>query len=88
VKIDGVTKRFGSLTVLQDINLTINEGEAVVVVGPSGSGKSTLLRCINVLEEINEGDIFVDGLNLTRQKTAVGTWRYEMRLSKHTRMGG
>jgi len=59
-----VNKWFGSLHVLQDINLTIDAGNVVVVCGPSGSGKSTLIRCINRLETIQSGDIVVDGLSL------------------------
>jgi polar amino acid transport system ATP-binding protein len=59
-----VNKWFGSLHVLQDINLTIEAGNVVVVCGPSGSGKSTLIRCINRLETIQSGDIIVDGLSL------------------------
>ena len=59
-----VNKWFGSLHVLQDINLTIDAGNVVVVCGPSGSGKSTLIRCINRLETIQSGDITVDGLSL------------------------
>jgi len=60
-----VNKWFGALHVLQDINLTIDAGNVVVVCGPSGSGKSTLIRCINRLETIQSGDIIVDGLSLT-----------------------
>jgi len=59
-----VNKWFGSLHVLQDINLTIDAGNVVVVCGPSGSGKSTLIRCINRLETIQSGDVVVDGMSL------------------------
>jgi len=59
-----VNKWFGTLHVLNDINLTIDAGNVVVVCGPSGSGKSTLIRCINRLETIQSGDIIVDGLSL------------------------
>ena len=55
-----VTKRFGSLVVLDEVDLAIEAGEKVVLIGPSGSGKSTLLRCINALEEIDGGDLIVD----------------------------
>jgi len=58
-----VVKRYGSLTVLDGVDLTITPGEIVVLVGPSGSGKSTLLRCINVLETIQGGELIVDGIN-------------------------
>ena len=59
VTFKNVTKRFGNNTILDDISLSINKGEVVVVVGPSGSGKSTFLRCINALETIQGGDIIV-----------------------------
>ncbi len=57
----GVSKSFGAAKVLQDVSLDVGRGEAVVVIGPSGSGKTTLLRCINFLEEFEEGEILVDG---------------------------
>jgi len=59
IKIQGLDKRFGDLQVLKDINLTINEGEIVSIIGPSGSGKSTLLRCLHQLESIDAGRISV-----------------------------
>jgi glutamate transport system ATP-binding protein len=61
VVLDGVNKWFGDLHVLQNINLAIDRGEVVVVIGPSGSGKSTLCRVINRLETIGEGEIRLDG---------------------------
>ena len=61
VRIEGVDKLYGNHQVLFGIDLTIAPGETVCVIGPSGSGKSTLLRCINHLEEINAGSIWVDG---------------------------
>ena len=64
VEFRNVNKWFASLHVLKDIDLKIAAGEVVVVCGPSGSGKSTLIRCINRLEPIQSGDIFVDGLSL------------------------
>lgn len=60
VQIEGVCKSYGSLQVLYDIDLEVNNGETVCLIGPSGSGKSTLLRCINYLEEINSGQIWVN----------------------------
>jgi polar amino acid transport system ATP-binding protein len=61
VKAEGVHKRFGRLEVLKGINLTVGRGEVMCLLGPSGSGKSTFLRCINHLEKINSGRLFVDG---------------------------
>jgi polar amino acid transport system ATP-binding protein len=61
VRIEKVNKYFGSLHVLKDISLQVRRNEVVVVIGPSGSGKSTLLRCINHLEKINNGHIYVHG---------------------------
>jgi general L-amino acid transport system ATP-binding protein len=66
IEIVDVTKRFGAFTALRDINLNVARREVVVVIGPSGSGKSTMIRCINRLEEHDEGRIIVDGVELTR----------------------
>ena len=65
IKIENMHKWFGSFHVLQDINLSVDSGEKIVICGPSGSGKSTLIRCINRLEEHQEGSINVDGIELT-----------------------
>ena len=64
VVLDKVNKHFGELHVLKDIDLTIGEGEVVVVIGPSGSGKSTLCRAINRLETVESGTITIDGVPL------------------------
>jgi polar amino acid transport system ATP-binding protein len=61
VQVEDVHKRFGSLEVLRGISFDVQPGEVVVIIGPSGSGKSTLLRCINHLEKIQRGHIYVDG---------------------------
>ncbi len=61
VKAEKVNKFFGSLHALKDVSLTVSKNETVVVIGPSGSGKSTFLRCINHLEKINSGHIYVNG---------------------------
>jgi glutamate transport system ATP-binding protein len=67
VVLEGVNKHFGDLHVLKEINLTVHEGEVVVVIGPSGSGKSTLCRAINRLESIESGRISVDGVDLPEE---------------------
>jgi glutamate transport system ATP-binding protein len=67
VRLSGVDKWFGELHVLQDIDLSIDRGEVVVVIGPSGSGKSTLCRTINRLEPIDSGEITIDGQRLPEE---------------------
>ena len=64
VDIEGLNKWYGDFHVLRDINLDVGKGERIVICGPSGSGKSTLIRCINALEEFQEGEITVDGIEL------------------------
>ncbi len=64
VTINGLNKWYGDFHVLRDINLDVAKGERIVICGPSGSGKSTLIRCINALEEFQEGQIVVDGIEL------------------------
>ncbi|MGD9424222.1 glutamine ABC transporter ATP-binding protein GlnQ [Pantoea sp. NSTU24] len=68
IEFKNVSKHFGQTQVLHNIDLKINQGEVVVIIGPSGSGKSTLLRCINKLEEITSGDLIVDGLHVNDPK--------------------
>jgi polar amino acid transport system ATP-binding protein len=65
LELQGVHKRFGKLEVLRGIDLTVQKGSVVCVLGPSGSGKSTLLRCINLLEPPNEGRIVLEGKEIT-----------------------
>ena len=65
IEIEGLNKWFGEFHVLRDVSLSVNKAEVVVVIGPSGSGKSTLIRCVNRLEEHQEGKITVDGVELT-----------------------
>ena len=64
VGIQGLNKWYGDFHVLRDINLDVSKGERIVICGPSGSGKSTLIRCINALEEFQEGQIVVEGIEL------------------------
>ncbi|MTD26696.1 glutamine ABC transporter ATP-binding protein GlnQ [Erwinia sorbitola] len=68
IEFKNVSKHFGATQVLHDIDLKINQGEVVVIIGPSGSGKSTLLRCINKLEEITSGELIVDGKKVNDPK--------------------
>ena len=77
VEFKKVSKRFGQTVVLEAVDLQINKGEVVVLIGPSGSGKSTLLRCINALEKIDAGDLLVDGLSVKGGERTVRTIRRE-----------
>jgi ABC-type polar amino acid transport system ATPase subunit len=61
IRLEGVSKRFGTLQVLRDVSLEVNKGEVVCIIGPSGAGKSTLLRCINHLEPTDSGTIYLNG---------------------------
>jgi polar amino acid transport system ATP-binding protein len=87
IVIDNLQKKFDNKVVLNQINLSISEGEVVVLLGPSGCGKSTLLRTLNGLEEIQNGSIFLDGVNITnpssnwtkiRQKIGMVFQNYEL----------
>ena len=78
VALTGVNKHFGDLHVLKDINLSIDKGEVVVVIGPSGSGKSTLCRAINRLEPIDEGTIMLDGQPLPSEGKALARLRADV----------
>ena len=77
VSMENVEKYYGDFHVLKNINFSVKEGEIVVICGPSGSGKSTLIRCINKLEEIDSGEIIVDGYNLYNKKTIINQVRAE-----------
>ena len=68
VQAEAIHKSFGENVVLDGIDLEVASGEALVVIGPSGSGKSTLLRCINLLEPIDSGRIFLEGEEITAQR--------------------
>jgi glutamate transport system ATP-binding protein len=78
VALTGVNKHFGELHVLKDINLSIDQGEVVVVIGPSGSGKSTLCRAINRLEPIDSGSILLDGQPLPSEGKALAKLRADV----------
>jgi polar amino acid transport system ATP-binding protein len=89
IHIENVKKNFGSVQALRGVSLDIEKGEVVVIIGPSGSGKSTLLRCINRLEEFNEGRIVVDGIpldsakNINAVRTEVGMVFQQFNLFPH-----
>ncbi|WMC12406.1 amino acid ABC transporter ATP-binding protein [Oceanimonas pelagia] len=78
VTLRGVNKWYGDFHVLRDIDLTVTKGERIVICGPSGSGKSTLIRCINRLEEHQQGDIIVRGTPLTNDVKNIETIRREV----------
>jgi polar amino acid transport system ATP-binding protein len=71
VKLEEVKKSFGDLVVLDGIDLTVDQGEVLVVIGPSGSGKSTLLRCVNLLEPVDSGRIYLEGEEITAKRVDV-----------------
>ena len=78
VEIRNVTKRYGALTVLDDVSLDVEQGEIISIIGRSGSGKSTLLRCINGLEQIQGGSITVDGVRLGDPSTDLRKLRQQV----------
>ena len=78
VQISGMNKWYGDFHVLRDINLTVYRGERIVICGPSGSGKSTLIRCINRLEQHQQGRIVVDGIELTDDVKRIDEIRREV----------
>ena len=78
ILLENVNKWFGDLHVLQDVNLSVDKKERIVVCGPSGSGKSTMIRCINRLEEHQQGKIVVDGIELTGNLKNIDSVRSEV----------
>jgi general L-amino acid transport system ATP-binding protein len=78
ISLDRVNKWFGAFHVLRDVSLTIRRGERFVVCGPSGSGKSTMIRCVNALEEHQQGRIVVNDIELTRDVRTVERIRREV----------
>ena len=78
IRIRNLSKHFGDLVVLKDINADINQGEIISVIGPSGTGKSTLLRCMNLLETPTGGSIFIDDIPLLNKHTNVARIRQRM----------
>ena len=89
IRIENVHKSFGEIHALRGVSLDVQAGEVVVIIGPSGSGKSTLLRCINRLEEYDEGEITVDGIpldtaaNINAVRTEVGMVFQQFNLFSH-----
>ena len=78
IKVQGLHKSFGDLEVLKGIDYEVKEKEVICVIGPSGSGKSTFLRCINLLEEITAGEVFIDGVKVNDPKTDINEIRTEV----------
>ncbi|MEH7113001.1 amino acid ABC transporter ATP-binding protein [Neobacillus niacini] len=78
IVVEKLKKSFGTNVVLKDINVTVKPQEVVVVIGPSGSGKSTFLRCINLLETITGGHVYIEGIDITDKKTDINKIRTEV----------
>ncbi|MDU5335203.1 amino acid ABC transporter ATP-binding protein [Enterococcus sp.] len=78
INVKQLSKSFGDNEVLKSIDLTVKEGEVVVIIGPSGSGKSTILRCLNLLEEPTSGEIFFEGQNITAPDSNIDKIRQKM----------
>ena len=78
IQINAMHKWYGQFHVLKDINLTVHRGERIVICGPSGSGKSTMIRCVNRLEEHQQGQIVVDGIELTNDIRKIDEIRREV----------
>ena len=78
IELKNVNKWFDKFQALKDVNLEVNQQEKIVICGPSGSGKSTLIRCINRLEEHQEGTIIVDGIELTGNLKNIDSVRREV----------
>ena len=78
IRVENLSKNFQGLSVLKDVNVTINKGDVVCVIGPSGSGKSTFLRCLNMLEKPSSGKIIFDGVDLADPKTNLNLHRQKM----------
>lgn len=80
IEISKINKYYGNHHVLKDINLKIEDGEKVVIIGPSGSGKSTLIRCINRLETVSDGKILIDGIDITDKKAPINDIRTRVQM--------
>jgi polar amino acid transport system ATP-binding protein len=78
IKVENLSKKFGQLTVLKDINVEIHKGEIISIIGPSGTGKSTFLRCLNLLERPTGGKIFIDDIDVLDKNSNVPKLRQKM----------
>lgn len=78
IRVEKLKKSYGKKEVLKEVSTVINDGEVVVVIGPSGSGKSTFLRCLNRLEEINEGKIFYNDIEITDKDVDIDKLRQKI----------
>ncbi len=78
IKVEGLKKSFGDIDLLKGIDIDINKGNVVVVIGPSGSGKSTFLRCLNLLETPTAGEIVFNGVDITDKSTNINLHRQKM----------
>ena len=71
IKINHLRKEYSNVTPLKDVNLVVNKGDVISIIGPSGTGKSTLIRCINMLETPTSGEIWIDGECITAKNCKV-----------------
>ncbi|MCX7951350.1 MAG: amino acid ABC transporter ATP-binding protein [Clostridiales bacterium] len=78
IEVKGLNKKFNSLHVLKDVDLKVEKGEVVVIIGPSGSGKSTLLRCLNLLEVPEGGDVIFEGIKINDKNIDINSIRQRM----------
>ncbi len=78
IKVNNLTKNYGELQVLKNINANISEGEVVCVIGPSGSGKSTFLRCLNLLENPTSGEIFINNMQINKKDVNLNDMRQKL----------
>ena len=78
LKVQHLQKKFGEKVILKDLNLEVRKGEVIVIIGPSGCGKSTFLRCLNALEEIQSGEVLLDGKPIRKELKSVSTMRQKI----------
>lgn len=78
IEVRNLCCRFGDIVAVNDLSMTVERGEVVVIIGPSGSGKSTLLRCLNALEDFNSGEIIIDGIVVGKRQKRIHALRLEV----------